>query len=72
MAKKYSGNMLISPISAKLAMIYLYEGAQGQTAQELSNAMHLPINRAVTRDKFTYILNSLQASIWVNDRTTFK
>ncbi|XP_033208177.1 uncharacterized protein LOC117167393 isoform X2 [Belonocnema kinseyi] len=61
MAKKYSGNMLVSPISAKLAMIYLYEGAQGQTAQELSNAMHLPISRAVTRDKFTYILNSLQA-----------
>ena len=62
MANKYSGNILISPISAKLAMIYLYEGAQGKTAQELSNALHLPINRAVTREKFTNILNSLQVS----------
>ncbi|XP_043481422.1 uncharacterized protein LOC122510672 [Leptopilina heterotoma] len=61
MSKKNPGNMLISPISTKLALIYLYEGAQGKTAQELATALHLPINRAVTRDKFTTILQSLQA-----------
>lgn len=60
-SKKTPGNMLISPISTKLALIYLYEGAQGKTAQELATALHLPINRAVTRDKFSNILQSLQA-----------
>ncbi|XP_051162786.1 uncharacterized protein LOC127282533 [Leptopilina boulardi] len=59
-SKKTPGNMLISPISTKLALIYLYEGAQGKTAQELATGLHLPINRAVTRDKFTSILQSLQ------------
>ncbi|XP_015597657.1 uncharacterized protein LOC107268913 [Cephus cinctus] len=62
MAKKFSGNMLISPISVKLALVLLYEGAQDQTAHELAGAMQLPVGRFATRDTFSNILQSLQAT----------
>ncbi|XP_012263958.2 uncharacterized protein LOC105690599 [Athalia rosae] len=62
LAKKYTGNMLISPISIKLTLALLYEGAQGQTAHELAGALELPGGRAATRDRFSSVLRSLQAS----------
>lgn len=58
-SRKQPGNVLISPISVKLALILLYEGAQGQTAYELAGALHLPASRSATRDKFMTILRSL-------------
>ncbi|XP_046743281.1 serine protease inhibitor 27A-like [Diprion similis] len=60
LAVKYSSNMLISPISVKLALVLLYEGAQGQTAHELADVLELPNGREATRDRFATILRSLQ------------
>ncbi|XP_015514612.1 uncharacterized protein LOC107220504 [Neodiprion lecontei] len=60
LAAKYPSNMLISPISVKLALVLLYEGAQGQTAHELAGALELPNGREATRDRFSTILRSLQ------------
>ncbi|XP_076177429.1 uncharacterized protein LOC143151855 [Ptiloglossa arizonensis] len=62
MSKRHPGNLLVSPISLKLALVLLYEGAQDETAHELSNVMHLPVTRTGTRDKFSSILRSLQTS----------
>ncbi|KAL2735249.1 antithrombin-III-like isoform X2 [Vespula squamosa] len=58
--KKYSGNILLSPISVKMALVLLYEGAQDQTAHELAGVMQLPASRSATRDKFSEILQSLR------------
>lgn len=55
-----AGNVLLSPISIKLALTLLYEGAQDQTARELAGAMQLPVNVLGTREKLNNILKSLQ------------
>lgn len=60
MSKKYSGNMLLSPISLKIVLVLLYEGAQDETAHELATAMQLPANENVIRKRFSTILQSLQ------------
>jgi len=62
LGKANRGNVLLSPISIKLALVLLYEGAQDQTAHELARAMQLPINPVATRDKFNNILKSLQVN----------
>ncbi|XP_074098921.1 uncharacterized protein LOC141527388 isoform X2 [Cotesia typhae] len=59
-ANKYRGNVLISPVSLKLALVLLFEGAQDQTAYELAGALQLPANEWNVRDKFSPILRSLQ------------
>lgn len=61
LGKRYPGNLLVSPISVKLALVLLYEGAQEQAAYELSNTLLLPATRPATRDKFSTALQSLQA-----------
>lgn len=55
-----AGNVLLSPISIKLALVLLYEGAQGQTAHELANALNLPLSVPGTREIFNNVLKSLQ------------
>nr|XP_033341228.1 uncharacterized protein LOC117229129 isoform X1 [Megalopta genalis] len=60
MNKKQSGNLLISPISLKIALALLYEGAQDQSALEIAYAMRLPATLTATRDRFTTILRSLR------------
>ncbi|XP_012225010.1 uncharacterized protein Spn27A [Linepithema humile] len=60
LGKANAGNVLLSPISIKLALVLLYEGAQDQTARELAGAMQLPVSVLATREKFNNILKSLQ------------
>jgi len=62
LSKANRGNVLLSPISIKLALVLLYEGAQDQTAHELAGVMQLPISPVATRDKFNNILKSLQVN----------
>ncbi|PNF27058.1 Serine protease inhibitor 27A [Cryptotermes secundus] len=52
------GNVVVSPVSIKLVLAMLYEGAAGNTAREMEHALHLPA-RLQTRKKFTTILDSL-------------
>lgn len=58
--KANRGNILLSPISVKMALVLLYEGAQDQTAHELAGVMQLPVSRSATRDRFSSILRSLK------------
>ncbi|XP_008207605.3 uncharacterized protein LOC100118367 [Nasonia vitripennis] len=60
LAKSNRANLLVSPISLKLALVLLYEGAQDETAQQLATVMHLPVGILATRDKFSSVLKSLQ------------
>ncbi|KZC12911.1 Serpin I2, partial [Dufourea novaeangliae] len=60
MSKKHPGNLVLSPISLKIALVLLYEGAQGESEYELASTMQLPVTRPATRDRFTTILRSLQ------------
>ncbi|XP_076668244.1 uncharacterized protein LOC143368914 [Andrena cerasifolii] len=62
MSKREPGNLLLSPISLKIALVLLYEGAQDETARQLASAMQLPVSRTATRDRFTTVLQSLQAT----------
>ncbi|CAK9799548.1 Serine protease inhibitor 2 [Anthophora plagiata] len=59
-SKQYSGNVLLSPISLKIALVLLYEGAQQKTGQELAEALQLPATPAATREKFSTILRSFE------------
>lgn len=60
--EKNGGNVLLSPISIKLALVLIFEGAQDQTALELARVMHLPVSIPATREKFNNILRSLQVN----------
>ncbi|XP_054005650.1 uncharacterized protein LOC128890802 isoform X1 [Hylaeus anthracinus] len=62
LSKRNSGNVLVSPISLKIAMVLLYEGAQDETANELATVMQLPATRTATREKFSTILRSFMES----------
>jgi serine protease inhibitor len=48
----------VSPVSIKLVLAMLYEGAAGNTAREMEHTLHLPA-RLQTRKKFTDVLDSL-------------
>jgi serpin B len=52
------GNLVVSPVSIKLVLAMLYEGAAGNTASELERVLRLP-SRLQTRKRFSAILNSL-------------
>lgn len=60
LSKKQSGNLLVSPISLKIALVLLYEGAMEQSAAEIVQALRLPAAIAATRDRFANILQSLR------------
>lgn len=62
LARKQPDNLLVSPISLKIALVLLYEGAQDQSALEIAHALRLPATLTATRDRFTNILQSLRAN----------
>lgn len=58
------GNVVISPISLKLVLAMLYEGAKGNTSKQLEKALNImPHARSFTATKFSSILQSLEVSI---------
>ncbi|XP_011310627.1 heparin cofactor 2 isoform X1 [Fopius arisanus] len=60
MTRKYTGNILISPLSLKIALVLIWEGAQEETARELASILQLPGGNYAARNKFSVILRSLQ------------
>jgi hypothetical protein len=54
--------MVVSPVSIKLVLAMLYEGAAGNTALELEQTLQLPA-RLQGRKKFSAILDSLLVGI---------
>ncbi|KAK1136414.1 hypothetical protein K0M31_000972 [Melipona bicolor] len=62
MSKNSTENILISPISLKLVLVLLYEGAQDQSAYEIAGAIQLPATQSTIQKRFSTILQSLQTN----------
>lgn len=55
-----SNNTVISPISIWLALAMLYEGARGNTAEEMRNVMDLPENRTILEENIHWFLKKFE------------
>ena len=55
--KDSEGNIFFSPFSLSTAMAMTYEGARGQTAQEIKQVFHYPESLEVMREEFAEIIN---------------
>ena len=53
------GNIFFSPYSIAAAYAMLYEGAKGQTADEIRAVFHFPQNDTARRANFAYLYNRL-------------
>ncbi|KAJ9580159.1 hypothetical protein L9F63_004176, partial [Diploptera punctata] len=58
--KRDAGNLIVSPISLKLMLAMVYEGADNQAAEELRTALDLSEDRLASRNKYFNILQSLE------------
>jgi serine protease inhibitor len=54
--------VVVSPISIKLVLAMLHEGAAGNTALEIEHTLHLP-PRLQSRKKFTAVIDSLMVRL---------
>jgi len=58
LAKNETGNIFYSPYSIFSALSMTYEGAKGQTAEEMKNVLHLP-ESSILRPNFARIYNNI-------------
>ncbi|KAF5296887.1 hypothetical protein FQR65_LT10153 [Abscondita terminalis] len=58
-SKEHESNVLISPLSLKLALVVLYEGSEGSTKKEFQSVMQFPEKKAEIRKKYETILKEL-------------
>jgi len=63
MASSQYGNLLLSPASIKFSLAMLLEGAGGNSAKEVKEALRLPDDEKVVRQQFYNLLNSLQVNL---------
>jgi serpin B len=74
--KSEQGNMFYSPYSMSAALAMTYEGAEGQTAEEMKSVFHFPEN-SILRSNFAAIYNEINRggkpyklstgnALWVN------
>jgi len=54
-------NIFYSPYSIFSALAITFEGAEGQTAEEMKSTLHLPTNVTLLRPNFAAIYNSINA-----------
>ncbi len=59
--KSNEGNIFFSPYSISSALAMTYEGARGQTAQEIANVFHFPLDTSQMRPAFAQEYNNLNA-----------
>ena len=52
-------NIFFSPYSISVALAMTYEGARGQTAEEMQSVMHFPEDESLRRPAFAWIHNQL-------------
>jgi serpin B len=57
--KSKDGNIFFSPYSISSALAMTYEGARGQTAEEIQNVFHFPSDMEKIRSDFVSIYNEL-------------
>ncbi|MEO2152117.1 MAG: serpin family protein, partial [Thermococcus sp.] len=56
---KGNGNLFLSPYSIHTALAMAYEGARGQTAEEMAKVLHLPESRVVRLAGFRKLITDL-------------
>jgi len=56
---KESGNIFFSPFSISSAFVMTYEGAKGQTAEEIRSVFHFPEDSYLRRSEYASIFNEL-------------
>uniref|UniRef100_A0A0K8SVN5 Serpin domain-containing protein n=1 Tax=Lygus hesperus TaxID=30085 RepID=A0A0K8SVN5_LYGHE len=61
-AANEKSNVVLSPISVKLVLAMLYEGSRGNTAKELQKILDIKDSKAISANRLSIILQSLQAS----------
>jgi serpin B len=54
-----NGNLFFSPWSISSAMVMTYEGARGQTADEMVSVLHFPKDNSLRRSSFAKITNGI-------------
>ncbi|MEM2934415.1 MAG: serpin family protein [Methanocellales archaeon] len=54
-----TGNLFFSPLSISTAFAMIYEGARGQTAEEIQSIFHFPEDNTTRRSSFAAIYNQL-------------
>lgn len=57
--KDEEGNIFFSPYSISTALAMTYEGARGQTAEEIQSVFHFPADDTVRRPAFARVYNEL-------------
>lgn len=57
--RKEEGNIFFSPSSISLALAMTYEGARGQTAEEIGSVFHFPKDDAIRRSAFAALHHQL-------------
>lgn len=53
------GNLAFSPYSIRTALAMVYEGARGETAKEISDVAHLPVDKNVRLEGYKNLLSRL-------------
>lgn len=61
-SKNKSENIVTSPLSTYLALSAITNGARENTAQELRDALNLPINNEVSTEAHLQLLDFLEVS----------
>jgi len=56
---KDESNIFFSPYSISVALTMTYEGARGETAEEMENVLHIPEDKDIRRPNFARIINGI-------------
>lgn len=81
--KLKDGNLFFSPYSILSALAMTYEGAKGQTAEEMQSVLHLPSDKETVRTDFMEIFSEINKedksyqlttanSLWAQENYPFK
>ncbi|KAK7866102.1 hypothetical protein R5R35_011620 [Gryllus longicercus] len=57
-----AGNVVVSPLSAAVVLALTWIGANGRTAQQLGDVLHLPLSRMIVAEGFRLVMDTLPTS----------
>ncbi len=60
--RSWPGNVSLAPASLSTALAMAYEGARGETADEMARTLHLPADRAAMRREYCDLLTRLNGA----------
>lgn len=59
-SNEHHNNVLISPLSIKLALVILYEGSEGSTKKQFQSVMQYPEDKNELREQYKNLLTNLE------------